>query len=444
MIPVIKPERVSTEIIKPSSTTPADHPTTHSLSFFDQICSRIYVPFIFFYPKQKQYNHHLPSDDNAQKSTLLKKSLSAALSGYYPLAGRIRDDVTIDCNDLGIEFVEAKITCDLSEILKNPDDETIKLMFSDDLQYKDPILSSLMIVQVTFFDCGGIAVAICISHKILDISAMCYFINEWADIARKPGEKKCPEFKIASFYPPIDLPVIEIYEPEKVKCISRRLVFNASKIAKLRAIVAKEVPNPTRVEVVTALVYKCAISATRASSGSLKSTVMHKAANLRARVFPPFPESSSGNLSGTFPVSTGEDSEIELVWLARKIKKEKTEYCNSCGREMSAKELCSFILEASTGFRSCHGMDQDVYLCSSFCRFPFYKADFGWGKPEWVTTASCGVKNVITLMDTREGDGIEVLLTLEENDMAVFEHDAELLAFADINPSALPETNVES
>ncbi|KAF2292838.1 hypothetical protein GH714_029255 [Hevea brasiliensis] len=273
----------------------------------------------------------------------------------------------------------------------------------------------------------------------MDMSVACYFINEWADIARNPGEKKCPEFKIASFYPPIDLPVMEIYKPEKVKCISRRLVFNASKIAKLRAIVANEVPNPTRVEVVTALVYKCAISAARASSGSLKSTVMHKAANLRARVIPPFPESSSGNLCGTFPVSTEEDSEIRLVWLARKIKKEKTEYCNSCGREMSAEEFCSFILEDSTGLRSCHGIDQDVCLCSSLRRFPVYKVDFGWGKPAWVTTASCGVKNVITLMDTREGDGIEVPVTLEEKDMAAFEHDVELLAFADINPSALPE-----
>ncbi|KAI5332689.1 hypothetical protein L3X38_022818 [Prunus dulcis] len=29
--------------------------------------------------------------------------------------------------------------------------------------------------------------------------------------------------------------------------------------------------------------------------------------------------------------------------------------------------------------------DIDKYVCSSWCRFPFYEADFGWGKPSWKT-----------------------------------------------------------
>lgn len=46
----------------------------------------------------------------------------------------------------------------------------------------------------------------------------------------------------------------------------------------------------------------------------------------------------------------------------------------------------------------------------------------------------------IIWMDTRKGDGIEALMTLKKQDMAIFEHDEELLQFASLNPSIL-DTN---
>ena len=54
-----------------------------------------------------------------------------------------------------------------------------------------------------------------------------------------------------------------------------------------------------------------------------------------------------------------------------------------------------------------------------------------------MTIAGCVLKNTVVMMDTRSGDGIEVFVNLEEQDMAVFESDAELLGFASFNPSAL-------
>ena len=49
----------------------------------------------------------------------------------------------------------------------------------------------------------------------------------------------------------------------------------------------------------------------------------------------------------------------------------------------------------------------------------------------------------IIWMDTRKGDGIEALMTLKKQDMAIFVHDEELLQFASLNPSIL-DTNWES
>lgn len=53
-----------------------------------------------------------------------------------------------------------------------------------------------------------------------------------------------------------------------------------------------------------------------------------------------------------------------------------------------------------------------------------------------MTVARCAINGAILLMDT-SGNGVEVFVTLEEQDMAVFERDAELLEFASSNPSAL-------
>lgn len=65
--------------------------------------------------------------------------------------------------------------------------------------------------------------------------------------------------------------------------------------------------------------------------------------------------------------------------------------------------------------------DTDNYNCTSWCRFSFYEANFGWGKPSWVSTPSAQVKNVIILLDTKDGDGIEAFLSFKEEDMVVIE-----------------------
>ncbi|XP_076900825.1 acyltransferase Pun1-like [Bidens hawaiensis] len=63
-----------------------------------------------------------------------------------------------------------------------------------------------------------------------------------------------------------------------------------------------------------------------------------------------------------------------------------------------------------------------TYTFSSLCRFPYYQVDFGWGKPVRVIAQS-GVSdgNVIQLVDTPSGDGIEAMVQLKEEEMAIFE-----------------------
>ncbi|KAG4391224.1 hypothetical protein GLYMA_05G144602v4 [Glycine max] len=98
----------------------------------------------------------------------------------------------------------------------------------------------------------------------------------------------------ASLFPQENLPVFSEVLFVENDAVCRRFVFEASEIDSLKAIVSSHnVPNPTRVEVVSALIYKRAVSALGLS---FKTTSFRTAVNLRNRTVPPLPEKSLGNL----------------------------------------------------------------------------------------------------------------------------------------------------
>uniref|UniRef100_M1CKC4 3'-N-debenzoyl-2'-deoxytaxol N-benzoyltransferase n=1 Tax=Solanum tuberosum TaxID=4113 RepID=M1CKC4_SOLTU len=78
--------------------------------------------------------------------------------------------------------------------------------------------------------------------------------------------------------------------------------------------------------------------------------------------------------------------------------------------------------------------DLEVCNFTSWCRFPVYEVDFGWGKPEWVCSPIKSFKNLVILMGTKDGDGIEASVNLLEEDMPLFENDPQILAFANYCP----------
>ncbi|KHN46039.1 BAHD acyltransferase [Glycine soja] len=178
----------------------------------------------------------------------------------------------------------------------------------------------------------------------------------------------------ASLFPQENLPVFSEVLFVENDAVCRRFVFEASEIDSLKAIVSSHnVPNPTRVEVVSALIYKRAVSALGLS---FKTTSFRTAVNLRNRTAASVPEAGGSD-----------DEESQIV---------------------------------------------TMFCCASWCRFPMYEADFGWGKPVWFTTSE---SNSIVLMDTRDGGGIEALVNMEEQDMIRFERDVELLQYASLNPA---------
>ncbi|XP_015065562.1 acylsugar acyltransferase 3-like [Solanum pennellii] len=417
--------------IKPSSLTP---PTLryHKLSYIDQFQSNMYIPLALFYPKVQQREE---STDNelSHIAHLLQTSLSKTLVSYYPYAGKLRDNAMVDCNDMGAEFLSVRINCTMSEILDHPDaSQAESIVFPKDLpwanNYED---GNLLVAQVSKFDCGGIAISVCLSHKIGDGCSVLNFLNEWSRITRgRRATTLAPTFVGDSIfssnnYSPIIAPQLVSNVSE---CVQKRIFSPTNKLDALRAKVAVEsgVENPTRAEVVSALLFKCAIKAASSTTTSMSPSKLFHFLNVRSMMKCRLPQSAIGNLLSIFSTSATKEEDIELPTLVRNLRK---------GVETAYKkdhaEQNEYILEAVESMRKgkkpFDDEYEDVYVCSNLCNYADYNVDFGWGKPERVGLPNGPFKNVFFLKDYKIGGGVDARVMLDKQHMSEFERDEQLL-----------------
>ncbi|KAL3501065.1 hypothetical protein ACH5RR_035514 [Cinchona calisaya] len=258
--------------IKPSFPTP-DHLHNLKLSFLDQVSSQIYIPRIFFYTHNNRYK----GDDHNQFIKRLKISLSDTLTQFYPLAGRLRGNQYIECNDEGVHFFEAQAECNLYQVVEE-DHYPSKL--NKFLPYKLKIVGDhqpLLAIQVNLFQCGGLAIGVCISHKIADAFSLAMFIKHWAAETRgsssSDGDNYImvikPSFELAKHFPP---KYMSLFTPQtadnytRENLVARRFVFSAPIIEEIRSKLANanrssSARSPTRVEALSAVIWERFVAA---------------------------------------------------------------------------------------------------------------------------------------------------------------------------------------
>jgi hypothetical protein len=244
----IKVEIIKRETIKPSSPTP-HHLRCFDLCLIDQLQPASYISLLLFY-SNNTVDPSLPHAKSAEISHT-QASLSQTLARFYPLAGKVKDNVSIECNDDnddGADFLEAQVNCRLSDILEQPERKILRQFLPEEIE------SSLVLVQATFFCCGGVAIGVRVSRRLADASTTTLFIQAWAGTVLGSGDPAVlPEFGVASRLPPrkelsATPPAKQTVNDETI--VTRRYVFDASKIAALKAKAAGgSVPQPTRVEV---------------------------------------------------------------------------------------------------------------------------------------------------------------------------------------------------
>lgn len=426
-------EVISKETIKPSSPTP-DHLRHHQFSFLDQIAPPVFMPLIIFYPAETHTNL-----THTAKSDHLKKSLSETLTHFYPLAGRVKDNSYVDCNDEGVHYFEAKVKGELSDFMSNVIPEELSKFLAYEL---DDVKELAMAVQVNYFDCGGIAIGLGVSHKLADALSFIMVLNSWSAIARGETDIVSPIFVSSQYFPPKNLSGLR---PDsgmfKENLVTKPFVFSASKVLALREkyahLTSVEYPRrPTRIEALSVFICNRFIAVTQGAKGDAEKVycTLH-AVNLRTRNDPPLPEHAFGNIiSVVIAMPNLEAGEKDCYGLLTKIREEISKVDADFVRDLghTNKHLMRYKELAQT-----YNKAEVVTLTfSSLCRFPLYEADFGWGKPVWMTPAKWTFKNLVNFMDTKEGDGIEAWITLKEEDMVKFEADEEFLSYVSANPNA--------
>lgn len=451
------------------------------------------MPLIMFYPKHNQTT-------NEEQTQKIKNSLSQALTIFYPLAGRIKENSYVDCNDEGLYFVQAKANCTLSDILHRQDPEDSNNFIPIELDEGADELPA--IVQLTFFLCGGLAVFFGMSHKVGDALAIFMFINCLATILRGENEvTTLPRFDSANMFPPKN---ISSFQPRtgivKANIAIKRFVFDASAIATLREKYDVDGCRPTRVEALSALIFSRFMAATSTlqpdesnhvlNQGSgrekhhiCKSTSSECDNSLPADISESAGSERDNNISVDIsrPAGSQRDSDtptekiytvIHAVNLRPRMDSSSSQYDFMFGNlsrpafaqpwtmagEINPHEIVKRIKEAISKVDSDYIkvlQENDNYVhflrnaASSFvkgemvsfaftslCRFPVYEADFGWGKPVWVGSARLTFKNLVTFFDTNNGDGIEAWINLDEEDMTKFEIDEELLSYVSLSENS--------
>lgn len=422
---------ISEKLIKPSSPT---CPTKrwHKLSLIDQAFSNAYIPFSLFYTKDNAISN------TSQISQLLEESLSKILSTYYPYAGRLKDNTTVDCNDAGAEFIQVQIDCLISETLNWHNTAIEDLLFPQGLPWSNCASRGLVVVQLTYFNCGGIAISMCISHKIGDGCSGYNLFRDWSHITSHPNNFSIPSLHYVEqsvFPPPSSGPFLSpLFMSNKHDCVQRRYIFSNQKLLNLKNTVASEseVQNPTRTEVVSALIFKCAVRAAKANSGIFQPSSMVQAVDLRAQVG--LPPNAIGNLLTICPTSiiTNNEESMTISKLVSEMRKSKELVYKR--DNVNDNMFVALLLELAKSKREYHDNGPNAYQITSLVKFALHEIDFGWGKPTKVSIAN-GLNSKLAILMGNQTGGIDAFVTLTEQDMSVLQYDTELLEFASLVPS---------
>lgn len=438
---IMEVQVVSKKMVKPSVPTP-DHHKTCKLTSFDQIAPPDQVPIIYFYNSS--------NIDNIREQ--LVKSLSETLTKFYPLAGRfVQDGFYVDCNDEGVLYVEAEVNLPLNEFIgkakKNIqliNDLVPKENFKDIHSYENPIVG----LQMSYFKCGGLAICMYLSHVVADGYTAAAFTKEWSNTTNgiinddQLVSSSPINFDLASLVPTRDLStvikpaVLPSSKVKEIKVVTRRFLFDENAISNLKASVIKSesINRPTRVEVVTSVLWKALIKQSK-----LPSSTLYFHLNFRGKTginTPPLDNHFSlcGNFYTQVPTrfrGTNETKQdLELHELVKLLRGKLRNTLKNCSEISTADGL---FLEAAKNFNviqeDLEDEQVDVRIFTTLCRMPLYETEFGWGKPEWVTIPEMHLE-IVFLLDTKCGTGIEALVSMDEADMLQFELDPTISAFA--------------
>lgn len=191
-------------------------------------------------------------------------------------------------------------------------------------------------------------------------------MTAWASACRGETLISLPSFDLALRFPP-RASAIEHHSKNKEEIVTKRFVFNKEMLEKIRAESAcDEVKNPTRVEALSAFIWKMFIGATKEKRGPGKSSFAAlQCVNLRPRSEPPIPEETFGNCYvGKFAFTSDGGMKDLVSSLRATIRSVDADYIKNV---VSDEEYLRIVDEANESFKK---GATDLCNFSSWLRFP--------------------------------------------------------------------------
>lgn len=439
------------DIIKPSTPTP-NHLRVRRPSLIDQIISPVFMPVFFFYSSQKA----ITNINTSQMLYRLKTSLPKTLSIFYPFGGRVLNANYIDCNDEGVPYIEAEVEKPLLElkdlILKA---QAITLLDKLLPPYgKEGYTSLLLAIQVNIFSCGGIVLGIKMNHVLSDGFSIFMFVKTWASIARGSNNFPHPYFDTWKVFPPVlrqkiakkDVNAkIANHNPDlivKDVPVTKLFLFSGTKLFDLRSkVFTSNSRMPSIAMVLSAFIWSRIIVSCYQCSG-IDENIPHEiflAVNLHGKVGLPNDHHHHhqsyyfGNMGvNAIAKSTMKvNDDNETLWLGEMVRVmyesiEKVRSDMFIRDIQQGKNDLRYLVEP---FERQRKGEVVIFGLSNLISLPVYEADFGWGKPVWVTTMSLS-KNIVFLTPAGPSSkDIVASISLSKEDMAKLERDIKFKTF---------------
>ncbi|KAL8196670.1 hypothetical protein R6Q57_024625 [Mikania cordata] len=354
----------------------------------------------------------------------LRRSLSATLTNFHPLAGRLATRkqsnppsyvIYLDPdNSPGIKFVYATATdLTVSDIL-TPNDVTLFHPFFD-LNHAinhDGHTLPLLSVQVTEL-VDGIFIGGSVNHVVADGTSFWRFMAAWSQThLRSNTNASFKRTPIEGCDPIINLPythhhqfIERIQSPPQVK--ERFFHLSSSSISKLKAKANEEcgMLKISSLQAVSALLWRCITRARRPPPDA--ETVCKLATSNRHRLNPPLPDDYFGNpvnlVRGTATVTDLiMTTDQGIGWAALRLHEAVRKHDDTAVKEwIHSWTKSPSIMKMSGVFEQAN-----TITIGSSPRFEMYACEFGLGKAV-ATRSGCSNKadGKITLFPGRDGDG---------------------------------------
>lgn len=315
--------------------------------------------------------------------------------------------------------------------------------------------AEVIAVQITLFPNHGFSICISVHHTIFDGTSTKLFVKSWAYLCKQLRQQQNDAAAVAvrpllpeHLTPCFDRTLIKdpngidvVYLKHRIACtrsdpntrslkaipvqkaVDSNLVRGTfeltredlNKLKHRLLLVNKQQLHSSTFVLICAHVFVCLVQAKAKDANTTVTFLVH--GDCRSRLDPPVPVNYFGNCIATeWVVAKASDfmQENGIAFVAEKLNDSINALKGEAilGSEDKLVKRLQVIKEM--------GEESILITLAGTNRFDYYGSDFGWEKPKKVEIVSIDINGAISMMENKDGGGVEVGVALDKEQMQVF------------------------